>query len=142
MAEVTLTSYATPVTILSTELDSLAAGSESTAVPFDNSTGKKLYIDIQLDLASVDLSGESAPNFTLRHAIDTGSGTPDAGYGGNQYTLQVAPGSGAAVHRSHAVRVVLSPGLNYFSIVNNMDTASLAASGNTLVGTTYGEETA
>jgi hypothetical protein len=129
--------WSTPATrssnILSTVANSLANGSESATVTYDNSTGKNFYGVITLKLGSITPS--TGGSVTLRVTMSDGTDTSDK-IGGDTYVIPLTSGASAKVNIVPMVR--LYPFSLRFSLVNNSG-VTLAASGNELYVTTYNE---
>jgi len=132
--------WATPSTrssnILSTVLNSLANGSETATVTYDNSTNKDLYAVITIKLGSITPS--TAGSITLRVTLSDGTDTADK-IGGDLYTVPLTSGASAKVAVLNMVR--LYPYSLRFSIINNSGVTT-AASGNELYVRPWNEEVA
>lgn len=130
--------YQTPAArssnILSTVANSLANGSESSVVTFDNTTAKALYGAVAIKLGA--FSSTTGGSMSLRITVNDGTDTADK-VAGDVYPFAITPGSSAKV--AILPRVVLYPFSLRFSIVNNGG-ATTAASGNELYVRTYGED--
>lgn len=120
--------------ILSTVANSLANGSESSTVTYDNSTNKALYAAITVKLGSITPS--TGGSISLRVTMSDGTDTSDK-IGGDVYIVPLLSGTGAKVNVINMIR--LYPFSLRFSIINNSG-FSLASSGNELYVTTYNEE--
>jgi len=122
--------WATPSTrssnILSTVLNSLANGSETATVTYDNSTNRDLYAVITIKLGSITPS--TGGSITLRVTLSDGTDTADK-IGGDLYTVPLTSGASAKVAVLNMVR--LYPYSLRFSIINNSGVTT-AASGNEL----------
>lgn len=130
--------WATPSTrssnILSTVANSLANGSESSVVTYDNSTNRDLYALLTLKLGSITPS--TGGSVSLRITINDGTDTGDK-VGGEIYVLSLTSGASAKVN---IVRVTLpGPFSLRISLVNNAG-VTLAASGNELYVRPWNEE--
>jgi hypothetical protein len=130
--------WATPSTrssnILSTVLNSLANGSETATVTYDNSTNKDLYAVITIKLGSITPS--TAGSITLRVTLSDGTDTADK-IGGDLYTVPLTSGASAKVAVLNMVR--LYPYSLRFSIINNSGVTT-AASGNELYVRPWNED--
>lgn len=117
-----------------TTLNSLATGSESTAVTYDNSTNKDLYGIVTIKLGSItpSVNGSISLRVTLNDGTDTADRT-----GGDIYQIPLTPTAGAKVAVLNMVR--LYPFSMRFSIINNAGVTT-NASGNEMYVTAYGEE--
>ena len=130
--------WATPSTrssnILSTVLNSLANGSETATVTYDNSTNKDLYGTITIKLGSITPS--TGGSITLRVTLNDGTDTADK-IGGDLYTVPLASGASAKVAVLNMIR--LYPYSLRFSIINNSGVTT-AASGNELYVRPWNED--
>jgi hypothetical protein len=117
-----------------TTLNSLANGSESAVVTYDNSTNRNLYGAVTLKLGSITPS--SGGSVTLRVTMSDGVDTSDKA-GGDLYTSVLLSGASAKVVIWPMVRIY--PFSLRFSVVNNSGVA-LAASGNEIYVTPYNED--
>jgi hypothetical protein len=130
--------WATPSTrssnILSTVLNSLANGSETATVTYDNSTNKDLYGTITIKLGSITPS--TGGSITLRVTLNDGTDTADK-IGGDLYTVPLTSGASAKVAVLNMVR--LYPYSLRFSIINNSGVTT-AASGNELYVRPWNED--
>ena len=122
--------------LASTTLNSLANGSESTTVTYDNSTDRHLYGSIAIKLGSITPS--SGGSITLRVTINDGTDTSDR-IGGDLYTIPLTSGTSAKVNIIPMVR--LYPASLRFSIINNTG-VTLNASGNELYVRPFNEDIA
>jgi len=119
--------------IASTTLNSLANGSESTAVTYDNSTNKDLYGLVTLKLGSITPS--TGGSVGLRVTLNDGTDTADR-IGGELYSEPLVSGASAKVA---IFKINLSPFSMRLSVVNNSG-ATFASSGNELYVRPYNEE--
>jgi hypothetical protein len=130
--------WATPSTrssnILSTVLNSLANGSETATVTYDNSTNKDLYGTITIKLGSITPS--TGGSITLRVTLNDGTDTADK-IGGDLYTVPLTSGASAKVAVLNMIR--LYPYSLRFSIINNSGVTT-AASGNELYVRPWNED--
>lgn len=120
--------------ILSTVADSLANGSESNTITYDNSTLKNLYAAITIKLGSITPS--TGGSITLRVTLFDGTDTSNK-IGGDTYVIPLNSGTGAKVNIIPMIR--LYPFSLRFSILNNAG-VSLALSGNELYVSPYNED--
>jgi hypothetical protein len=120
--------WATPssrsANIASTTLNSLANGSESTAVTYDNSTNRDLYGTITVKLGSITPS--TGGSITIRVTVNDGTDTADR-IGGDQYVVPLTTTTGAKVAIISMIR--LYPYSMRFSTINNAGVTT-ASSGN------------
>jgi hypothetical protein len=130
--------WATPSTrssnILSTVLNSLANGSETATVTYDNSSNKDLYAVITIKLGSITPS--TGGSITLRVTLSDGTDTADK-IGGDLYTVPLTSGASAKVAVLNMVR--LYPYSLRFSIINNSGVTT-AATGNELYVRPWNED--
>jgi hypothetical protein len=130
--------WATPSTrssnFASTAFNSLANGSESAVVTYDNSSNKDLYGTVTLKLGSI--TPATGGSVTLRITQSDGTDTSDK-IGGDLYTLPLTSGASAKINITPLLR--LYPFSLRFSLINNSG-VSLNASGNEIYVTPYNEE--
>lgn len=130
--------WATPSTrssnFASTSLNSLANGSESAVVTYDNSTNRNLYGAVTIKLGSITPS--SGGSISLRVTLNDGTDTADKA-AGDIYTAQLLSGASAKVVIIPMVRIY--PFSLRFSVINNSG-VTLAASGNEMYVTAYNED--
>ena len=130
--------WATPSTrssnILSTVFNSLANGSETATVTYDNSTNKDLYGTITIKLGSITPS--TGGSITLRVTLNDGTDTADK-IGGDLYTVPLTSGASAKVAVLNMIR--LYPYSLRFSIINNSGVTT-AATGNELYVRPWNED--
>jgi len=147
MGEVTWTSYGTWTTAISSGLDSLADDGLAISSAIDNSSDKKLFVDIEVYLASVDLSSSTNPAIYIWLIARTnGTNFED---GGSSVEPARAPdaiiplrtGTGAMTQRVFARMLMATPD-QFKILVQNKAGAALAASGNTVKYNLYGETVA
>lgn len=119
-----------------TTLNSLANGSESTTVTYDNSTNRDLYASIAIKLGSI--TPATGGSITLRVTINDGTDTSDR-IGGDLYTIPLTSGASAKVNIIPMVRIY--PTSLRFSIINNSG-VTLNASGNELYVRPFNEDIA
>jgi len=129
--------WATPSTrssnILSTVANSLANGSESSTVTYDNSSNKDLYALLTLKLGSITPS--TGGSVSIRVTINDGTDTSDK-VGGDVYVLPLSSGASAKVN---VVQVRLPPFSLRLSLANNAG-VTLASSSNELYVRPWNEE--
>lgn len=130
--------WATPsarsANIASTTLNSLANGSESTVVTYDNSTNRDLYAVVTIKLGSI--TPVAGGSITLRVTLNDGTDSADR-VGGDQYVIPLIAGTGAKVAVQNMVRIY--PFSNRLSVVNNAG-VTLNASGNEIYVTPWNED--
>lgn len=117
-----------------TTLNSLANGSESSVVTYDNSTNRDLYGAVTIKLGSITPS--TAGSIQLRVGMNDGTDTSDRA-GGDVYAVELNSGSSAKVVILPMVR--LYPFSLRMSVRNNSG-VSFAASGNEIYVRPYNED--
>lgn len=130
--------WATPGTRSSnfagTTLNSLANGSESSVVTYDNSTNRDLQAVLTLKLGSITPS--TGGSVTIRVTLNDGTDTADR-IGGDLYIVPLTSGASAKVVVINMMRLY---GFSMrLSVINNAGVA-FAASGNELYLRPYNEE--
>jgi hypothetical protein len=119
-----------------TALNSLANGSESAFIAYDNSTLRDLYAAVTVKLGS--LTPAAGGSITLRVYAGDGTDTPDRGAGPfDTYTVGLTVGTSAKVAVFPMVRLYPFP--CQITVVNNAGN-STAASGNELYVRPYNED--
>jgi hypothetical protein len=130
--------WSTPSTrsanILSTVANSLANGSESAVVTYDNSTNRDLYGVVTLKLGSI--TPAAGGSITVRITVNDGTDTSDKA-GGDLYTVLLNSGASAKVAIIPMVR--LYPLSLRISVINNSGVA-FAASANELYVRPFNED--
>lgn len=119
-----------------TTLNSLANGSESAVVTYDNSTNRDLYGTVTIKLGSI--TPATGGSITLRVTLNDGTDTADR-IGGDLYAVPLTSGASAKVAVINMVR--LYPYSMRMSVVNNAGVA-IAASGNELYVRPWNEDIA
>ena len=114
--------------------NSLANGSESATVTYDNSSNMDLYAAVTLKLGSITPS--AGGSVSLRITQSDGTDTSDK-IGGDLYTLPLTSGASAKINITPLLR--LYPFSLRFSLVNNSG-VTLAASGNEIYITPFNED--
>jgi len=120
--------------LLGTQLNSLADGSQSAKVEYDNSSNRNLYAQIKIKLGS--FTPGTDPYLLLRVLTESNSEDPDAGVGGDIYKLAVATGTGAKIIIFPMIRIY--PFVHHLFITNEAG-AALASSGHSLYVEPYTE---
>ena len=119
-----------------TALNSLANGSESAFIAYNNSTARDLYAAVTVKLGS--LNAGAGGSITLRVYAGDGTDTPDRGAGPfDTYTVGLTVGTSAKVAVFPMVRLYPFP--CQITVVNNAGN-STPASGNELYVRTYNED--
>lgn len=113
--------------IAGTALNSLANGSTSAVMTYDNSTNRNLYARLTLDLGSI--TPATGGSVTLRYVGRYSGNAEDITSGLETYTLPLTTTTSAKKVIFEMVR--LYPFADGFVVVNNAGVA-FAASGNTL----------
>jgi hypothetical protein len=130
--------WSTPSTrssnLAGTTLNSVANGSESARVTYDNSTTRDLYGFVTIKLGSI--TPATGGSVTLRVTASDGTDLGDA-VGGDLYTMPLATGASAKIVNVPLVR--LYPYSLRLSVVNNAGVA-LAASGNEIYVMAFNED--
>ena len=130
--------WSTPSTrssnLAGTTLNSVANGSESSRVTYDNSTTRDLYGFVTIKLGSI--TPATGGSITLRVTASDGTDLGDA-VGGDLYTMPLTTGASAKIVNVPLVR--LYPFSLRFSIINNAGVA-LAASGNEIYVRAFNED--
>ena len=145
MGEVTWTSYGTWTTAIDSGLNSLADDGLAISSAIDNSSNKKLFVDIEVYLASVDLSSESNPAIYIWLIARTdGTNFED---GGTSVTPARAPDAIIPLREVNATqrvfaRMLMATPDQFKILVQNKTGQALAASGNTVKYNLYGETVA
>ena len=142
MAEVTWTSYGSWTTALSTGLDGLANDGLAISSAIDNSTNKDLFIDIEVYLASVDLTSSTNPSIRIWLIARTdGTNFEDGGASVEPIRAPDAIIPLRDVNAAQRVfaRMAMATPDQFKILVQNKAGAALAASGNTVKYNTYGE---
>jgi hypothetical protein len=132
--------WATPGTrssdLAGTALNSLANGSASSLISYDNGSNRDLYAIVTVKLGSITPS--TGGSVSLRIYAGDGTDLPDANGGAfDSYTAALASGAGAKVVTFPMVRLYPFP--CRLQIVNNAG-VSTAASGNELYVRPYNED--
>jgi len=130
-------------TALSSELDSLADEGLALSGEISNDTNRYMFVDLELNLASVDLQSSSNPVIRVwflpklsdgTNFEDGGSSVEPARMPDANFPLREISGEQHVVARS-----VLAPNGNFKILVKNETDATLASSGNTLKYKMYGQ---
>lgn len=124
-------------TALTVTINSLANGSTSTRMGYDNSTSRDFYARVTVELGSITPS--AGGSITLRYLgrRPTGSADEDSTTGLESYTMPLS--SGASAKRVIFQMVRLYPYDGGFVITNNAGVA-LAASGNNVYVQPFNED--
>lgn len=117
-----------------TTLNSLANGSESAVVTYDNSTNRDLYGLVAIKLGSI--TPATGGSITLRVTLNDGTDTADR-IGGDLYVVPLTSGASAKVAVINMIR--LYPYSMRLSVINNSGVA-LAATGNELYVRPWNED--
>jgi hypothetical protein len=120
--------------IAGSTLNSIATGSETAVVTYDNSTNKDLYGVLVVKLGSITPS--TGGSITVRVTLNDGTDTADK-IGGDLYVIPLTSGASAKVAVANMIR--LYPFSMRISIVNNAGVTT-AASGNELYITAFNED--
>ena len=144
MSELRWTSYGSLVTYLSTELNSLAndANKLGSAIDFA-SANRKMYMDVEVYLASIDLSGQTNPAIHVWLLARTdGTNFED---GSDSITPARAPDKIVPLREVNAAqrvfaRFLLTTPDQGKLLIKNKTGTSLASSGNTVKYRLYSQE--
>jgi hypothetical protein len=121
-------------------LDSLASGSTSAFVSYDNSSNLDLYADVEVDLGSITPGTGGAIVLRVFATANAGASVPDntgSVGGGDTYTAPLLAGTGTKIVTFPLVR--LYPFAMRLCVTNNAGVA-LAASGNAIKVQPYNEQ--
>jgi hypothetical protein len=118
----------------STAFNSLANGSESATVTYDNATNKNLYGAVTVKLGSI--TPTTGGSISIRITQSDGTDVSDK-IGGDLYVIPLTSGASAKVNIISMIR--LYPFSLRFSLVNNSG-VTLNASGNEIYVTAYNED--
>lgn len=131
--------WATPAALssnlVSTELNSLANGSESAVVTYDNSSNKDLYGAVTVLLGS--LTPAAGGSISLRVYLSDGTNVEDKSGSGDVYTKALTTTTSAKIVIFPMVRIY--PFSLRFSVTNNSG-VSLASSNNGIYLRPYNED--
>jgi len=133
-------------TLMDTDLNSLANVTVNVGgTAIDNSTNRYLYVELELVLASVDLSSQTNPAVDV-YLVPSYDGTnyADTGTDGSTTDLPLSDylvasmgvSETSAAHLAVSPHILLDP-VKYTPVVVNSTGAALAATGNTLKCKTY-----
>ena len=142
MADIKWSSYASIQTALSTGLNSLADNDTNISAAIDNSSNLHLFMDVEVYLASVDLSAQTNPAVYI-YVITSLDGT-NYEDGSDSVVPPQMPTRIAALRAVNGAQrrvvrgIAITPGL-FKIVVENQSGAALAASGNTVKYRTYYE---
>jgi len=145
MGEVTWTSYGLWQTAISSGLDSLANDGLAISSAIDNSSNRDLFADVEVYLATVDLSGQTNPAiYVWLIARTDGTNFED---GGSSVEPARAPDAIVPLREVNAAqrvfaRMLMATPDQFKILVQNKTGAALAASGNTVKYNLYGETVA
>jgi hypothetical protein len=148
MATSIWSAYAAIVTALSTGLNSLGNNNTALSAAIDNSAAKSFYMDIEVNLASVDLSAQVNPAIQIWLLSRTDGTNFEDGSAGTPGTVPARPPDKViplrvvnAAQRVFARGLLITPD-QIKILVRNQAGAALAATLNTVKYYTYSEVTA
>lgn len=145
MGESNWTSYGSVQSYLTTELNALADDANKLGAAIDNSSAKDFYMDVEIYLASVDLSAQTNPTIHIWLVPRTdGTNFED---GGDAVTPARAPNKIVALRAVNGIQRIIARGLLQTPdqgklLIGNRAGAALAATGNTVKYIVYSETTA
>ncbi len=148
MATATWSPYDGIATALSTGLDALGNNNHALSAAIDNSTNKRFYADLELVLASVDLSAQTNPAVYIWVINYVDGANYEDGAAGTPGTNPARPPDAIIPLRAingaqrAAKRLVSIPPSNFKILLQNKTGAALAANSNTLKYQTYAEAVA
>lgn len=138
-------------TLMSADLNALANNAVNVgAVLPDNTSNRYFFAELELYLASVDLSGQTTPGVEIymvpsydgTNYADTGTDASTTVYPPAQYLVAVlGVAETSAVHRAVSPHILIDP-LKYTPVVINKTGVALAATGNVLKSKYYTTTTA
>lgn len=144
--EANWTAYATIASALTTGLDALGNGNTALSSAVDNSTNKDFYMDLEVYLASVDLSAQTNPAIYIWLLARTDGTNFEDGSAGTPGTVPARPPDAIvplrvvnAAQRCFARGVLVTPD-QVKILVQNKTGAALAANSNTVKYYTYSEQ--
>lgn len=143
MGETTWTARSTAADLLTTEMNALPDNDGViSSSEFDNSSNLDLFCDIELNLASINLSSSSSPAVNVWF-INNLSGQED---GGTIIPARmpdaVIPLREVSAAQVVAIAGIKCPNISFDTVVQNVSGVAFAASGTTLKIETYGVTTA
>jgi hypothetical protein len=135
MAVVKWTTPGSETNVAGSALNSLANGSNSARMAYDNSTARELYARVTVELGSITPS--AGGSITLRYLGRRGSTDEDITTGLESYTMPLA--SGASAKRVIFQMVRLYPYDGGFVVTNNSG-VTLNSTGNSVNVQPFGED--
>lgn len=134
---------ASPASLLTTELNSLANNTASSASSaYDNQTNLDLLCDLILELASFSPSTGGRIDIYILPSYDGGTNylnpsAADVRVQAHQLWVSIPLSATAATAQKHYVRGVALPPQRFKVVIDNQSGAALASSGNTLKISSY-----
>lgn len=124
---------------LTTELDALADDGTILGTAINNSSNRDMFMKVQIELASVDLSAQTSPGVIIRFVESIDGGTTYEDNDDQAYGITLPIAATSAAHKRIG-DLMIPPGYFKLAVVNETG-AAFAATGNTLSYATYTPET-
>lgn len=138
MAEATWSTPSSATEAIATaSLNSLANATAVTGAAIDNSSSKKLYMQLHLYLASANLSASTNPGIEIYLLVSQDGTNYDDDDTVGTYALTIPVAATSATHRKVSGLIQIPPTKFKVKLLNQTGQA-FAASGNTLYMTTFG----
>jgi hypothetical protein len=124
---------------LTTELNSLADDGSYLGAAINNSSNRDMFLKVQIELASVDLSSETSPHIQIRLIESIDGGTTYEDNDDQAWAISLPLAATSAAHKRIG-DLMIPPGYFKLAVVNKTG-AAFAATGNTLSYAPYTPET-